>query len=137
MTDLRDTITRIINLDHLQLLHDFDVDPDIYRMDPECFTGAVATADAILATLPQPSITPDMVKPLVWDDFEGRGAKAKAWGSANYLITMWSTGKFQLAESYPGHQGNIIGDYFYNTLEAAKAAAQAHHAAMICAAINP
>lgn len=48
---LRDRIARIITLDNLQLLHDFDVDGDLYRLDPECAAGAYATADAIIAAL--------------------------------------------------------------------------------------
>lgn len=46
---LRDELARIITLDHLQLLHDFDVDGDIYRRDPECASSAYVTADAILS----------------------------------------------------------------------------------------
>ena len=66
-------------------------------------------------------------KPLVWDVFEcGRGAKATAWRKANYLITRWSDGRFELVESYPGYQGDNIAGAFMPTLEAAQAAAQAH-----------
>ena len=86
--------------------------------------------DAILAALP------DMVQPLVWEDFEGRGAKAKAWGKANYLITKWSDGRFELVESYPGYQGDNLAGGFCDTLEDAKAAAQAHHVAQIMAALG-
>lgn len=46
---LRDRIARLITLDHLQLLQDFDVDGDLYRLDPECAASAYVTADAILA----------------------------------------------------------------------------------------
>ena len=66
-------------------------------------------------------------KPLVWDVFEcGRGAKATAWRKANYLITRWSDGRFELVESYPGYQGDNIAGAFMPTIEAAKSAAQAH-----------
>lgn len=66
-------------------------------------------------------------RPLVWDVFEcGRGAKATAWRKANYLITRWSDGRFELVESYPGYQGDNIAGAFMPTLEAAQAAAQAH-----------
>jgi hypothetical protein len=77
------------------------------------------------------------VKPLVWDDFEGLGAKAQAWKQANYLITWWkSRGQFEVVASYPGHQGEAIGAGFYPTLEAAKAAAQADYEARILAALD-
>ena len=67
-------------------------------------------------------------KPLVWEIFEGgRGAKAKAWNKANYLIRRWSDGRFELVESYPGYQGDNLGGGFLPTLEAARAAAQAHY----------
>lgn len=48
---VRDKVARIIMLDHLQLLADFDVDGDLYRTDPECGEAAYATADAIIAAL--------------------------------------------------------------------------------------
>ncbi|MBY6005412.1 hypothetical protein KUV62_15915 [Salipiger bermudensis] len=47
-TDLTHKVARIITLDHLQLLEDFDVDGDIYRQDPECSASAYVTANAIL-----------------------------------------------------------------------------------------
>ena len=48
---LRDKVARLITLDHLQLLADFDVDGDLYRTDPECGESAYALADAILTAL--------------------------------------------------------------------------------------
>jgi len=45
---MRDEIARIIMLDHLQLLQDFDVDGDLYRTNPECADAAYATADLII-----------------------------------------------------------------------------------------
>lgn len=64
---------------------------------------------------------------LVWDVFEGGGgAKAKAWNKASYLIMRWSDERFELVESYPGYQGHNLSGGFLPTLEAAKAAAQAH-----------
>tara|TARA_R110002126_G_scaffold290704_4_gene448316 strand:- start:16836 stop:17837 length:1002 start_codon:yes stop_codon:yes gene_type:complete len=62
---------------------------------------------------------------LVWDDFGGgKGAKAKAFYDASYLITRWSTGKYEVAVSYPGHQAIFDGPQFYDTLNIAKSAAQ-------------
>ncbi|MEP2955569.1 MAG: hypothetical protein ABJN39_09535 [Sulfitobacter sp.] len=51
----RDKVARLIMLDHLQLLSDFDVDGDIYRKDPECAASVYSTADAIIAAL---TVTP-------------------------------------------------------------------------------
>lgn len=65
-------------------------------------------------------------KPLEWVIFEGRGAKATAWNKANYLITRWSDGRFELVESYPGYQGDNLAGGFLPTLEAAQAVAQDH-----------
>ena len=76
------------------------------------------------------------IKPLAWDDFDGRGAKAKVFYDASYLITKWSTGKFELAVSYPGHQAIFAGPQFYDTLDAAKAAAQADYEARIRSALT-
>lgn len=92
---------------------------------PECQSGAAyhkwsKTIAAAVLELVGP-------RPLVWDVFEcGRGAKATAWRKANYLITRWSDGRFELVESYPGYQGDNIAGAFMPTLEAAQAAAQAH-----------
>ena len=76
-----------------------------------------------------------LVKPLDWIDFDGRGAKAQAFYEANYIIVKWSTGKFELSVSYPGYQGLFDGDRFHDSLEAAKAAAQADYARHILSSI--
>lgn len=77
------------------------------------------------------------IKPLVWEDFDGMGAKASAFYNANYLITMWrGRGQFEVALSYPGHQTGYDGERFHDTLEAAKAAAQADYEARILAALD-
>jgi len=83
---------------------------------------------------PSPASPSPAIKPLAWDDFDGRGAKAKVFYDASYLITKWSTGKFELAVSYPGHQAIFAGPQFYDTLDAAKAAAQADYEARIALA---
>jgi len=91
---------------------------------------AVLTVAIMGKTAPQAAAAVlDLLGPreLVWDVFEGGGgAKAKIFGHANYLITRWADGKFEVCESYPGYQGARIGDGFYPTIEAAQAAAQAH-----------
>ena len=64
----RDKVARLIMLDHLQLLSDFDVDGDIYRKDPECAASAYSTADAIIAAL---TVTPqEAAKVLEWQNDE-------------------------------------------------------------------
>lgn len=75
------------------------------------------------------------VKPLAWEDFEGRGAKSPAFGTANYLIAKWDNRGFELCESCPGYGGPAIGQRFYSTLDAAKDAAQAHYEAHILTAL--
>lgn len=100
------------------------LDPD--ALDPVAQEVALAVADAVIG----------MVLPLEWEDFGARGAKATAWRKANYLITRWSDGRFELVESYPGYQGDNLSGGFLPTLEAAKAAAEAHHRAQILAALG-
>lgn len=58
MTDMRDKIARRIMLHDLQLLHDFDVDGDLYRQDPECADAAYAEADLIMAVFQTPQGEP-------------------------------------------------------------------------------
>jgi len=77
------------------------------------------------------------VKPLGWDDFDGVGAKASAFYQANYLIQKWkSEGRFEVSMSYPGYQTGYDGPRWHDTLEAAKAAAQADYAARILSALK-
>ena len=78
-----------------------------------------------------------LVRPLEWQDFEGRGAKASAYYQANYLIQFWkSEGKFEVALSFPGYQTGYDGPRWHKTLEAAKVAAEADYTARVFAAIN-
>ena len=79
------------------------------------------------------------VKPLVWEDFEGMGgARAITFYDAKYMITLWrGRGQFEVAMSYPGYQTGFDGERFHDTLEAAKAAAQADYEARILAALEP
>ncbi len=58
---LRDKIARIVTLDHIQLLTDYDVDADLYRKDPEALESSNATAGAIL------SVIAESVPDLEWD----------------------------------------------------------------------
>ncbi|MEO9537246.1 MAG: hypothetical protein ABJL49_05585 [Parasphingorhabdus sp.] len=64
---IRDKVARLIMLDHLQLLSDFDVDGDIYRKDPECAASAYSTADAIIAAL---TVTPQEAAKVSAEDRE-------------------------------------------------------------------
>jgi hypothetical protein len=77
------------------------------------------------------------VKPLVWEDFGGFGAKASGFYQANYLIQKWSgEGRYEVAMSYPGYQTGYDGPRWHPTLEAAKAAAQADYTARIHAVLR-
>lgn len=77
------------------------------------------------------------VKPLVWEDFDGLGAKASAFYQANYLIQWWKgEGRYEVALSYPGYQTGYDGQRWHDTLDAAKAAAQADYETRILAALE-
>jgi hypothetical protein len=81
---------------------------------------ARSAADAIIAALP------DMIKPLVWDDYP-MGSSCKI-DNDDYSINYWE------------HEGVFVDAYTtmhrQPTLELAKAAANAHHRAAIMAAFN-
>jgi hypothetical protein len=78
-----------------------------------------------------------LVRGLVWQDFEGRGAKASAFYQASYMITYWrGRDEFEASMSYPGYQTGYDGPCWHKTLDAAKAAAQADYAARILSAID-
>jgi hypothetical protein len=99
------------------------------HLDQRAFSRAIAAL---------PAVAPGVrVKPLAWIDFEGKGAKAPAWNEANYMIQLWSDGRYEISASYPGYSTFIEGtDRWYDTLDAAKAAAQADYEARILAAID-
>ncbi len=94
------------------------------------------------APMPVTSTTPTVadlvtVKPLEWEDFEGRGARARALLITSYLIARWSDGRFEISVSAPGYSTGFDGERFHPTIEAAKAAAQADYETRILAAIQP
>lgn len=96
----------------------------------------ISAVDIRYAIRALPAVQPT-VKPLVWDDFAGRGAKAQAWNQANYLIQKWSDGRWEISASYPGHSNCADGiARFHPTIEAAKAAAQADYEARIRSALT-
>jgi hypothetical protein len=97
---------------------------------------AEAITREVIAALP--AVAPGVrVKPLVWIDFEGKGAKAPAWNEANYMIQLWSDGRYEISASYPGYSTFIEGtDRWYDTLDAAKAAAQADYERRIITALD-
>ncbi len=77
------------------------------------------------------------IKPLEWVDFEDRGAKAQAWGEANYVIQRWSDGRYELSASYPGYGTGVPGtDQFFSSLAAAKDAANADNEARVLSQID-
>lgn len=77
------------------------------------------------------------VKPLEWEDFDERGAKANGLLIASYLIVRWSDGQFEISVSAPGYSTGFDGERFHPTLEASKAAAQADYERRIIAALTP
>lgn len=92
-------------------------------------------AKSLLAPTPQDAVK---VKPLVWEDFDERGAKASAFYNANYLINLWNgRGQFEVSFSYPGYQTGYDGERWHDTLEAAKADAQADYETRIRSALEP
>ena len=119
MTDLRDKIAEIIHAATKQSLSDYDVADEVIRNDPEIAEADRATADAIIAALP------DMVAPLVWDEWDGGlTSSCTPWGK--YILG------HDLCLSIPGN-GSLRR---YETEFAAKAAANAHHAAAVVAAFT-
>lgn len=78
------------------------------------------------------------VKQLSWHNFDGaRGAKATAFEQAKYLITRWSTGRFELSLSYPGYSTGCDKTPHLDSLDEAKAAAQDHYEKHIRSALSP
>lgn len=77
-----------------------------------------------------------VVKPLAWENFEGRGAKANAMLLCNYLIDRWSDGRFEVSVSSPGYGTGFDGERWHDSLELAKAAAQADYERRILSAID-
>ncbi|MEM6940221.1 MAG: hypothetical protein AAF509_08845, partial [Pseudomonadota bacterium] len=78
------------------------------------------------------------VKQLSWHNFDGaRGAKATAFEQAKYLITRWSTGRFELSLSYPGYSTGCDKTPHLDSLDEAKAAAQVHYEKRIRSALSP
>ena len=78
-----------------------------------------------------------MVKPLVWQDLEGQGAKASAFYKASYIITHWNgLDEFEVSMLYLGYKTAYDGPRWHKTLKAAKAAVQAHHTARVLADID-
>ena len=121
---MRDEIAAIIHAGTKQALSDYDIADDVIRNDPEIAEADRATADAIIADLP------GMVVPLVW-------SKAQTVGYAENVIQR--SGQYRI--------GNVGADWVvtgfshfvgltYPTLEAAKAAANAHNAAAVCKAMG-
>ena len=100
---------------------------------------AMCMAEAIGESTRRADLAPaaPKVKALVWQDFDGQGAKASGFYQANYLIALWrGKGKFEVSMSYPGYQTGFDGERWHDTIEAAKAAAQADYEARILAALE-
>ena len=111
---------------------------EVVCVSGECDTASI-TGDTEKAAIAAWNTRADLlpaVKPLVWEDFGDRGSKSYVFGRACYLIIKWSNGRFELCESYPGYQGERIGEGFFDTMKAAKAAAQADYEARIRACLD-
>lgn len=80
---------------------------------------------------------PVTVKPLAWEDFSERSSKATAMLLTSYMVQRWSCGRFDLSISAPGYSTGLEGaGGFYDTMDAAKAAAQADFESRIRAALE-
>lgn len=77
------------------------------------------------------------VKPLEWEYFGDRAAKANAMLLTNYLIDRWSDGRFEVSVSSPGYGTGFDGKRWHGSMNEAKAAAQADYEARILAALEP
>lgn len=109
---------------------------------PQYYQGMSDGAERIAAAIralpvAEPAPVAVKVKPLEWVDFEDRGAKAQAWGEANYLIQRWSDGRYELSASYPGYGTGVPEtDRFFSSLAAAKDAANADNEARVLSQID-
>lgn len=84
-----------------------------------------------------PKMPPNVrVRELVWEDFDGMGAKARAMLIASYLIAKWHDGEFRIEISAPGYSSRFDGPLIHPTLEAAKDAAQADYQSRILSALE-
>jgi hypothetical protein len=92
--------------------------------DHDQHISAASTADAILAALP------DMIAPLVWEEDGWWRHSAKPFSKTLPRVAFW------IMNVDKGWRFASTGDVF-ETLEAAKAAANTHHRAAIMAALKP
>ena len=122
MTDMREKIASIVHKATKNALLDFDVSSDTIENDPQILETDRDTADAIIAALP------GMVKPLEWDDVGDK----------------WNTitcGRVQITQSgcFPHWDLSCAApdfDGYFDSLDSAKAAANAHHRAQIMDALG-
>ena len=110
MTDLHEQLSDVIEV-AIDNAHDIDVTHRDY---------ANASADAIMDALP------GMVQPLEWRDVAG------GWGSDDFYIMPLSVGGYRVY----GISGNYDGAAQFESLDAAKAEAQARHVATIMQALG-
>ena len=85
-----------------------------------------AVADAIIAALP------GLVKPLEWEPIQGAKGLSGRSGPSSYYVMPCFNNEWRIY----GISGDYDGAAQVSTLEAAKAAAQAHHVAQIMAAFG-
>ena len=100
---------------------------DILKANPNGYDAA----DAIIAALP------DMVQPLVWHVTKHTypdqlGIRAIKWGTHYCIISAPEGGRCVLSS----HGEESIGPHYFDNIDTAKAAGQAHYVAQTMAAIG-
>lgn len=124
---IADQITAIVYEGVVSALQDFEIPDEIIRNDPEIRMAAQATADAIIAALP------DMVVPLAWTVRDEKTQFAiRRYVAKNYIIEERLYGDcFDLWIGV-----NATSAVRFNSIKEAKAAANAHYRAAILAALG-
>ena len=116
-------------------LASYDVATADCHTDPELHE--VCRVSAVYLSAQIAPLTAVKVKPLVWEDFHDRAARASGFYDARYVIQFWHhRGEWEVSLSYPGYGTGYDGLRWHHTLEAAKAAAQADYQARILAAVE-
>jgi len=125
MTDIRDKIAEIIHAGTKQALSDYDVADDVIRNDPEIAAADWATADAIMAAMP------DMVAPLVWEEHP-----SKAFWRCDAGFGIYKVYGMGGKPSWDFDGLTVQVSLMAESVDAAKAAANAHNAAAVVAAFT-
>jgi hypothetical protein len=117
MSDMREKLADIIHTGTTDALEDYGISRDTLIGDPEIYTADLATADAIIAALP------DMVEPIVWV------RHPLGWNCDGFMIDARNRNAIYVMRG-------LYGKPRFDTVEDAKAACQAHHTAAILSAFG-